>query len=403
MPTPDDSDLNQEQRDRIRSRAFSRGATLRRRRTLARRSVTVAAVLAVVGGGIAAAQLTQGPGHGSRSVTPVTGATTTTLPGIGVTGLTGNGNTGITGNTGTTTSSVPGTTLPGAGDTTTSSTPPNTSSTVPVTTSTSTTTTTVPTQSSFHDSLDDVVAPGTMASATWTDPSGMTLSLSGLKVSNLGQGTGGQVRVELLTTGQAPEQLAGETIDQVKANTLQVSLQTPLTIQPGQQLALTVSCEPNQGACQVSLDFSGTMWATASLSTPDQGGALLVIVAPGTTSSGQWVVPGGETFSLTDLVLDSMGSNLSGSVRVDIYQAGTNAFVQNLVNTTFVALGKDYQEEQLSPALTIPAGDAVVLTVTCGADQPACGATGLYSGTSSNSTNPPGNTTTTTSTTTTIP
>jgi hypothetical protein len=400
MPTPDDSELNQEQHERIRSRAFSRGATLRRRRTLVRRSATVAAVLAIVGGGIAASQLTEGPGHGSRPVTPAsgptgpTGPTPTTVPG---TGLTGNGNTGVTGTTTPTSSS---TTIPG--DTTTTIPPPDTTTTVPVTTSTSTTTT-VSTQTPYSNSLDDVIAPGTVNSDTWTDPAAMTLALSGFTITDLGQGTSGQVRVQVLTTGAQPETLAGEVIDELKTNTMHVSLATPLIVQPGQQLDLTAACDPDQAACEVSLDFSGTMWATASLSTPDQGGALENIAAPGTTDSADWAVPSGETFSLTDLLLDSLESAVSGSVRVDIVQSGTSTVVQNLVDTTFAALGKDYQEEQLSPAVTVPAGDSLEITVSCDADQAACQADLLYTGTSSNSNTPPVTPPTTTSTTTSIP
>jgi hypothetical protein len=397
MPTPDDSELNPEQHERIRSRAFSRGATLRRRRTLVRRSATVAAVLAIVGGGIAATQLTQGPGHGSRPVTPAsgpTGPTPTTVPNTGVTG--NNGNTGVTG---TTTPASTTTTIPFT-DTTTTIPPPDTTTTVPVTTSTSTTTT-VPTQSPYSNSLDDVVTPGTLATPTWTDPAGMTLALSGLTVTDLGKGTSGEVRVQLLTSGAQPQTLAGEEIGQLKANTMHVSLATPLIVQPGQQLALSVACDPDQAACDVSLDFSGTMWGGAD-TDPDQGGALDDVVAPGTTASADWAVPSGETFSLTDLVLDSLGSTLSGSVRVDIVQTGTSTVVQSLVDTTLAALGKDYQEEQLSPAVTVQGGDSVELTVSCAADQAACQADLLYSGTSSGSPNPPG-TTTTTSTTTTIP
>jgi len=52
MPTTDDANIGPEARERIRSRVLAKGAKLRRRRTAARRSVTVAAVLAVAGGGV---------------------------------------------------------------------------------------------------------------------------------------------------------------------------------------------------------------------------------------------------------------------------------------------------------------------------------------------------------------
>jgi hypothetical protein len=155
----------------------------------------------------------------------------------------GSGTTGATGTTGTATTTT-GTTGPTG------------------------TTTTVPAPQTYSNSLHDVVAPGTLQGSQWTVPEGDQFDLTSFTLSTLNDASAmGDVRVQLLSPGSAPQSIVEVSLGSLAGHPQKESLATPMVFSAGQSLDLAVTCDSNQAACDVSLDFSGTLAAGGSTTT----------------------------------------------------------------------------------------------------------------------------------------
>lgn len=110
-------------------------------------------------------------------------------------------------------------------------------------------------------SLVDVVAPGESGSASWTVPAGDTFSLTDLLVSALGP-VDGEVRLQILRAGSPPRDIVSYRLATLGRRPVHDALSPAVTLAAGEQLSLTVSCDPNQSACDTATLFTGTLSPT---------------------------------------------------------------------------------------------------------------------------------------------
>jgi|HubBroStandDraft_1064217.scaffolds.fasta_scaffold62165_2 hypothetical protein len=372
MPTIDDSGLDPQRRERIRSRTLDKGVKMRRRRTIVRRSVTASAVVVLAGGGVLIAR-TAGvaSGSGPNHHVSVAGASSTTTTGPTPTTV------GNTGGATTTTTTIPGN---GGGEPTTTTTIPftNTTTTIPTTTTTTipvtTTTVTAPVGTRFQKSLSDIVEPGTLSSTSWTVPANKPFELSTFTISTSDPRASGDIRVQLMESGYEPEDLFDAEYTEL-GSPFEVTLATPAPFLPGETLTLTASCDADQPACATSFSFAGTLW-TSSPNDDAYAGSLPDIVAPGTDATAQWTVPSGERFSLSDLLLSSLSAGIKGEVYVQTVAGGAPS---TLLQMSLASLGKQPVYDPVG-SLTLNAGTQLSITVACDANQAACDTALLFTG-----------------------
>jgi hypothetical protein len=161
---------------------------------------------------------------------------------------------------------------------------------------TTTTSTTLPKLQtiSYDNSLDDVVAPGTLGSATWTVPAADSFELTDFVLDSLGAGQTGQVRIELLASGSSPQTLVEVSLSQLGSVPFASErLMTPVAVNANQTLSLTVSCDSDQSACNVGLLFSGaltqptpsTTTTTTTTTTTVAGGSTSTTTSSSTTTT----------------------------------------------------------------------------------------------------------------------
>jgi hypothetical protein len=339
MPASEDFELDPQTRERIRARAIERGAGMRRRTTVVRRSVTVVALLALAGGGVAIAETAHGVKAGGANVT---GRTTSTAP-----------------YRTTTTPPPPGmsTTVPGGTSTTTS---------VP---HGGTTSTTVPAGHSFSKKLSILTSPGTIVSSSWTVPSGQSVEISTIMLSKTSLQRLGQLRLQMIEPGAGPETLLAIDLGAVATRSFTFTLATPFDAPSGRMLSLSVTCNADQGACGAGATFVGEEVPASSAPSDDYSDALDAVAAPGTMARPFWTVPSGDRFSMTDLVLGSLGP-INGTLEV---LAGNRTVYEVSLRTLGTAPVHD--EPQVPPVVT--AGESVTVVVTCAKGQSACTA-GLF-------------------------
>jgi hypothetical protein len=149
---------------------------------------------------------------------------------------------------------------------------------------TTSTTTTVPKTETvtYAPTLEAIIAPGTTGSATWTVPAKDTYAATDFVLDTLTSGETGQVRIELDTTGAQPEPLFEMSLTQLGAvPAYDVRLQTPVTVAANQSLALTVSCDPDQAACDVGMLVSGGL----TQPTPSTTTTASTVASSSTSSS----------------------------------------------------------------------------------------------------------------------
>jgi hypothetical protein len=356
-------ELDQRTRERIRSRALERGARLRRRTTVVRRSVTVVAVLALAGGGVAIAEAAHGVPNVDKKV-PIGPSTTATTPYRTTTTSSLPPDTSTTVPAPTTTS-VPG---GGGGGGTTTTAPRST------TTSTSTvaTTSTIPAGRSFSKTLTEVVPPGAVSSSSWTVPSGVSVEASTVTLSKTGASRTGDLRLELQSNSSPPVTLVEVDLQQVSTKSYTFTLATPEVVTGGLDLVLTVSCDANQGACPGSVTFAGKEVPVPRLQNAGYGNALDFVGAPGTTTTDAgWTTPAHDQFSLTDLLVSTIGQ-VRGTLRV---AAGN----RTVYEATLPQPGGPVYF-QPAAAVQMQAGESLTITVVCGKDQPACQAAVMFTG-----------------------
>lgn len=106
--------------------------------------------------------------------------------------------------------------------------------------------------------LLDIVAPGGLASATWTVPAGETFSLTDLLLSALGP-TSGDVRLQILQPGAPARTIVSYRLATLGRRPVYDAVSPAVTLGAGQQLSLTVSCDANQAACNAATLFAGTL------------------------------------------------------------------------------------------------------------------------------------------------
>jgi hypothetical protein len=172
--------------------------------------------------------------------------------------------------------------------------------------STTTTTTTIPAKTevkSFDTSLEDVVAPGTLGTAIWsvpstgTTPPTDTFSLTDLVISCECAGQTGSVRVLQESVGSQPQPLFTVSLTQLgEQGDVDVPFNTGINFNPGDELELSVSCDADQGACQVNMLFSGALTQLAPTTTTTAT-TTTVKGATTTTSSSTTTVPPTTTSS----------------------------------------------------------------------------------------------------------
>jgi hypothetical protein len=232
-------------------------------------------------------------------------------------------------------------------------------------------------RSSFSKTLTDVVAPGTLESASWTVPAGDALELTKLTLQSTGGGTVGQARFQRLVAKAQPTNLLEVALGQV-GKAFDASFATPLVFRAGQTLVLTTACDTNQAACKVSLGLTGELVAASSLHTSAYFSALEAVVAPGTTSSSSWTVPAKDTMAFTDLLASTDGSGQVGGLSVVLAPAGGRQ--RTLLRMTLGKLGMSPFDYRLAGAVSAGAGSKLTLTVKCAAGQAACSVAVLFAG-----------------------
>jgi hypothetical protein len=231
-------------------------------------------------------------------------------------------------------------------------------------------------RSSFSKTLTDVVAPGTLASTTWTVPGGDALELAKATLQSTVSGTLGQARVELLQEGSSPVVLVGAGLGEIR-KAFTASLATPIVSRSGEVIALTVGCDSDQAACKVTLDLSGELVASG-LHSSAFASVLEDVVAPGTKASASWTVPAKKTMHFTDLLASSLESGQNGGLRVVLTPAGGKP--RTLLRITMAKLGESPFDYRLAGPVAAAAGSTITITVDCGAEQAACNVGVLFSG-----------------------
>lgn len=133
----------------------------------------------------------------------------------------------------------------------------------------------------------------------------------------------------------------------------------------------------------------------------DYDNSLDDIVVPGTDDDATWTVPTADTYEMTDVVLDSLGSDLSGEIIVQVLTPGSSTPL-DLTETSLTQLGAvPFVSVRFQTPITLNGGQSLQLNVQCGQDQGNCDVGLLFSGALTQPT-PSTTTTTTSSTTTTV-
>jgi hypothetical protein len=230
-------------------------------------------------------------------------------------------------------------------------------------------------RASYSKTLTDVVAPGTLASTTWTIPTGDTFQLTKLTVQSSG-GSLGAIRVQRLVDKSNPETLLEADPAAVRP-AFSASLYTPLTFDAGQAVALTVSCDGNQAACTVTTTVTGQL--SKSVTHGDAFFSTLdVVAAPGTTGSTSWTVPAKDEMSFTDLLASALGSGQPGGLDVVVTPKGSPQ--RDLLRMKLAKLETRPFDYRLAGPVNAGAGSTITLTVKCPADEPACNVDVLFAG-----------------------
>jgi hypothetical protein len=180
-----------------------------------------------------------------------------------------------------------------------------------------TTTTTAPIQTvNYSPSLEAIIAPGTTDSATWTVPAKDTYAATDFVLDTLNSGETGEVLVQLLTTGSQPQTLFEMNLTQLSAvPAYDVRLQTPVTVDAGQELALTVECDPDQAACQVGALISGGLTQPTPKTTTTTTVASSASSSSTTTTAATTTTTAGTTTTSTTTTIPFSGSPNNGAAK----------------------------------------------------------------------------------------
>jgi hypothetical protein len=135
---------------------------------------------------------------------------------------------------------------------------------------------------SYDGTLNSVVAPGTLGSATWTIPAADTFELTDIVLSSTSTGEAGQVYIQLLASGSQPQTLVEVNLAELGTVPFETArLQTPVGFNGNDQLSLTVSCSSDQAACNVDLLYAGPL----TQPTPSTTTTTTTTVAGGSSST----------------------------------------------------------------------------------------------------------------------
>jgi hypothetical protein len=114
----------------------------------------------------------------------------------------------------------------------------------------------------------DVVAPGTMATTSFTVPRGKVFELANYDIARRAHSptaVTGQVRLQILSSGASASTIlvltSLKTLERVGREA--GSLSPPVTVRQGEQVALTVSCSNFQAYCGVTATISGLLGAAS--------------------------------------------------------------------------------------------------------------------------------------------
>jgi hypothetical protein len=256
LPPSPSSNEERAEATRHHDGVLARARILHRRRVMAPRAALLVVVALAV-----ALPLTVGRSNGvapaAHDSSTSTGATTTTLPGTTVPPPT--------------TTPAPTTSLPQSTTTsTTGTTGPAGPAGTTGTTGTTSTTTTVPAAQPYSNSVEDVVAPGTLGQAQWTVPDGEQFNLTSYTLRPVNDvSETGQVRIQLLSPNGQAQTLVEISLSELESSgSVSETLTTPVSFSAYQAVALSVACDgPHGAACDVDLSFAGTVTQVATTPT----------------------------------------------------------------------------------------------------------------------------------------
>jgi hypothetical protein len=381
VPVTDEFDLDPTTEERIVSRAMDRGGRLHRRSTVLRRSVTVMVLLAVAVGAVTAShtQADRPAGNGSAAGLPSStnsSAATTSAPASSEPPPS------------VPVSSVPPTTVPPTTVPPTTvpptTVPPTTvpPTTVPPTTVPPTTvpptTTTIPFEN-FSQSLSASAPAGQTTTADWTVPSSDRDQIATLTLTSDGSpAASGEVVLDTANP-QSPSDLLDISLQQLTSGPVTINLQAPVMLAAGEQLELGLTCDQGSGAsCGVGLSLTGQTdaapFAPTALFSDEVGGSVA-----GETSGvvGDWPVPTGDLFYLSDFVLSAPGGE-QGTVQVLVGDSPATA--TSIFSGTLAALSANLVHEVPS-YLKMSSGEHLYLSLDCSTvAQSACSADLLFTG-----------------------
>jgi hypothetical protein len=233
-------------------------------------------------------------------------------------------------------------------------------------------------RTSFEKTLVVIIAPGTVSSVNWEVPANDSLELSNLTISSTSKSVKGALRVQLLRSGEDPENFVSAALGQFESRPAPANLATPVVLAAGQKVALTVSCNGDQPACQARLELSGQLVAK-STHTDYSYGVLETVVAPGSVSTTSWKVPAKDTFQLTDMLLSTLDPRSQEGVATVVLTTPEGKKTTYL-STRIATLAAAPNNIRTKNPITFAANDTLSLGVSCPADQPACDVALLFSG-----------------------
>lgn len=111
--------------------------------------------------------------------------------------------------------------------------------------------------SGFFSNLNDVVAPATIESTSWTVPASHSFSLTDILASTNAVGLVGGLDLVFTPGGGKPRTLLRMTLAKLSTVPFDYQLSGPVTEMAGARLTLTVKCAADQAACNVDILFSG--------------------------------------------------------------------------------------------------------------------------------------------------
>jgi hypothetical protein len=115
--------------------------------------------------------------------------------------------------------------------------------------------------------IEVVVPPGSSGSNSFTIPAQSTLQVTDLVIQNVSGGQLGRARIERLapTPGATPVPLLVENLGSLTDQEYRFG--TPMVFTSGQQMVLSVDCQPNQPACDIGVYYTGPLTEPSSDTT----------------------------------------------------------------------------------------------------------------------------------------